>query len=218
MPAAVVTCLLHPCSNLCCCAQLQPAAIHGDQFAFLSSLAVFVHASDSYRLLKLLTQQTQHINALCWSPVEENLIACSNAEKVSESDLMHAAERCRGADASTLHHSDTRHVLHTHQLLQIIRIYNLETDAAIYSSHFPYTDTVSSLRWATHDESTLVAAAGSTVAFWQYKCADWKCLHSFRSNITCMQQSATEPRLLAVGSADASLQMFDVLLRKVRSA
>lgn len=61
---------------------MQPAAIHGDQFAFSSSLAVFVHASDNYRLLKLLAQQTQHINALCWSPVDAKLIACSNAEKV----------------------------------------------------------------------------------------------------------------------------------------
>jgi hypothetical protein len=61
---------------------LQPAAVHGDQFAFSSSLAIFVHASDSYRLLKLLAQQTQHINAICWSPVDAKLIACSNAEKV----------------------------------------------------------------------------------------------------------------------------------------
>lgn len=72
---------------------LQPAAIHGDQFAFLSSLAVFVHASDSYRLVKLLSQQTQHVNALCWSPVEANLIACSNAEKVSS---MHTVQACLG--------------------------------------------------------------------------------------------------------------------------
>jgi hypothetical protein len=46
-------------------------------------LAIFVHASDNYRLLKLLAQQTLHINAICWSPVDAKLIACSNAEKVS---------------------------------------------------------------------------------------------------------------------------------------
>lgn len=87
----------------------------------------------------------------------------------------------------------------------------------MYSSHFPCPDIVSSLRWATHDESTLITAAGSTVAIWPYKCtAQWKSLHSFRDGITCMQQSATEPRLLAVGCADASLHMFDMLLRKVR--
>lgn len=92
----------------------------------------------------------------------------------------------------------------------------METDAAVYSSHFPYPDMVSSLRWATHDESMLLAAAGSAVAFWPYKItAEWKCLHNFRANITCLQQSATEPRLLAVGCADASLHLFDMLLHKV---
>lgn len=62
----------------------------------------------------------------------------------------------------------------------------------------------------------LLAVAGSTVAFWPYKVAgEWKGLHSFKAPITCMQQSATEPRLLAVGCADASLHLFDMLLCKV---
>jgi hypothetical protein len=92
----------------------------------------------------------------------------------------------------------------------------LETDAVVYSSQFPYAGVVSSLRWATHDESVLLASAGSTVALWQYKCtADWKQLHNLRSNITCMQQSATDPRLLAVGCADASMCLYDMLLHKV---
>jgi hypothetical protein len=92
----------------------------------------------------------------------------------------------------------------------------LETDAAVYSSHFPYADIVSSLRWATHDENMLLAAAGSAVAFWPYKSTSaWRYLHNFKANITCMQQSATEPRLLAVGCADASLHLFDMLLQKV---
>jgi hypothetical protein len=92
----------------------------------------------------------------------------------------------------------------------------LETDAAVYISHFPYPDIVSSLRWATHDENMLLAAAGSAVAFWPYKStSEWKCLHNFKGNITSMQQSATEPRLLAVGCTDASLHLFDMLLRKV---
>lgn len=100
--------------------------------------------------------------------------------------------------------------------VQAIRIYSLESDAAVYSSHFPYTDTVSSLCWATHDESMLLAAAGSTVSFWPYKVtAEWKALHSFKAPITCMQQSATELRLLAVGCADASLHLFNMLLCKV---
>lgn len=159
---------------------MQPAAIHGDQFAFSSSLAIFVHASDTYKLRKLLAQQTQHINALCWSPVDANLLATSNAEKV-------------------------------------IRVYSLEAEAAVYSRFLYSADGVSSLRWATHDEGTLLAAAGSAVAAWPFKItAEWKPLHSFKATITCMQQSATETRLLAVGCADASLHLFDMLLQKVR--
>lgn len=99
---------------------------------------------------------------------------------------------------------------------QVVKIYSLETDAAVYCSHFPFTDSISSLRWAIHDENTLLAAAASSVTYWHYKCtADWKPLHNFRSAVKCMQQSATEPRLLAVGCADASLQLFDMLLHKV---
>ena len=101
--------------------------------------------------------------------------------------------------------------------MQTIRVYNLESDAVLYNSKFPFADIVSSLRWATHDESTLLAAAGSTVAAWHYRSsAEWKALHTFKANVTCMQQSATEPRLLAVGCADASLHLFDMLTRKVR--
>lgn len=101
--------------------------------------------------------------------------------------------------------------------MQAIRVYSLEADAVVFCSLFPYSDTVHSLRWAAHDECTLLAAAGSTVAYWPYKqTGEWKALDSFPATITCMQQSATEPRMLAVGCADASLHLFDMLPHRVR--
>lgn len=114
--------------------------------------------------------------------------------------------------------SGLAHPAHLLAVLQAIRVYSLTTDAIVYSSAFPYPDIVSSLRWATHDNDALLAAAGNTAACWRYKrTEEWQLLYSFRATITCMQQSATEPRFLAVGCADTSLHLFDVTLAKVCS-
>ncbi|KAF6263074.1 hypothetical protein COO60DRAFT_1672788 [Scenedesmus sp. NREL 46B-D3] len=68
---------------------------------------------------------------------------------------------------------------------------------------------------STHDESVLLAAAGSSVGSWAYKGGAWRVLHTFKATITCMQQSATETRVLAIGCADCSLHLYDLLLHKV---
>ncbi len=70
---------------------------------------------------------------------------------------------------------------------------------------------------ANHDENLLFVIIGSNVGCWHYKEAKWSVAHSFRSPITAMQQSATEPRLVAVACADGSLHLYDLLAKKVRA-
>lgn len=86
----------------------QPAAIHGSQFAFSSSLAVYIHASEDYRLLKVLAQATRHINALCWSPVDANLLAVSLAEKVGVTAQHAAAVHKHVLQETEVHASPTQ--------------------------------------------------------------------------------------------------------------
>ena len=66
-----------------------------------------------------------------------------------------------------------------------------------------------------HDISMLLVAAGASIHYWSYGAGRSGVVHSFRSAITCCQQSATEPRLLAVGCADGSLALYDLAARKV---
>jgi hypothetical protein len=61
----------------------QPAAVHGDRFAFSSSLALYVHSAHSHQLLKILAQHDRHLTAVCWSPVDPNLLACATQHNVS---------------------------------------------------------------------------------------------------------------------------------------
>ncbi|WIA17928.1 hypothetical protein OEZ85_009421 [Tetradesmus obliquus] len=157
----------------------QPTAIGpSNQFAVSSALAIYIHDSYDFRLQRILAQHNQHLNAVCWSPVDSKLLACATSE-------------------------------------QVIKVYNVETEAVVYSAQVPLQEPIKKLCWSTHDESVLLAAAGSTVGSWAYKGGGWRVLHSFKSAVTCMQQSATETRVLAVGCADCSLHLYDLLLHKV---
>jgi hypothetical protein len=68
---------------------------------------------------------------------------------------------------------------------------------------------------STRDEHVILTVSGSTVGCWAYKTGDWHVLHNFKATVMCMQQSASQTQLLAVGTADAMLHIYDVLLQKV---
>eukprot|EP00878_Enallax_costatus_P031154 GHUV01034040.1.p1 GENE.GHUV01034040.1~~GHUV01034040.1.p1 ORF type:complete len:175 (+),score=29.42 GHUV01034040.1:662-1186(+) len=99
---------------------------------------------------------------------------------------------------------------------QVIKVYQAENEAVVYSTYVRGTDTVRKLCWSTHDEAVLLAYAGSAVGCWSYRTGDWQTLHTFRATVTCMQQSASATRLLAVGCADCTFHLYDLLGRKVR--
>lgn len=78
----------------------QPAAIHQSQFAVSSSLAIYVHAADDCRLLKILALHDQHINAICWSPVDAKLLACATSKQVGTLQHWTANLSGHGSDCS----------------------------------------------------------------------------------------------------------------------
>ncbi len=62
---------------------MQPAAIHGDQFAVASSLAIYVYSAEDFVLRKVLVQHDKQLTALCWSPVDALLLACATKDQAS---------------------------------------------------------------------------------------------------------------------------------------
>lgn len=69
---------------------------------------------------------------------------------------------------------------------------------------------------ATHHEAVLLLTAGSVLATWAYTAAAWRRLLTCASPITCFQQSATTPRLAALGCEDGSLLLLDLVAAKVQ--
>jgi len=57
--------------------------------------------------------------------------------------------------------------------------------------------------------------AGNFIAYWAFRQGRHSTLATFRSPISALQQSATEPRLVAVGCDDGSLHIYDLLARRV---
>jgi len=76
---------------------VQPAAVHQTQFAVASSLAIYVHASDSYRLLKILAQHNRHLHAITWSPLDPKLLACATSDKVPPAHAVAVTVACMRA-------------------------------------------------------------------------------------------------------------------------
>lgn len=61
----------------------QPTAIGpSNEFAVSSALAIYIHDSNDFRLQRILAQHNQHLNAVCWSPVDSKLLACATSEQV----------------------------------------------------------------------------------------------------------------------------------------
>jgi hypothetical protein len=68
----------------------QPTAIGpANQFAVSSALAIYIHGSDDFRLQRILAQHNQHLNAVCWSPVDSKLLACATSEQASAAVMTH---------------------------------------------------------------------------------------------------------------------------------
>eukprot|EP00775_Hariotina_reticulata_P007969 gene7969-8167_t len=98
---------------------------------------------------------------------------------------------------------------------QVLKVYHLDTEGVLYSTQLPCADLIHKLSWSTRDEHVILAASGSTVGCWAYKSGDWKVLHNFKATIMCMQQSPSQTQLLAVGTADGLLYVYDLVHQKV---
>jgi len=62
---------------------VQPATIHGQLFAISSSLALYIHSAEqNFQLQRILVLHNRHLSAVCWSPVDANLLACSTIDNV----------------------------------------------------------------------------------------------------------------------------------------
>ncbi|GFR43266.1 hypothetical protein Agub_g4328, partial [Astrephomene gubernaculifera] len=52
-------------------------AVGVDKFAYMSSLAIYVHSSQTYLPLAILAKHEKHLSALAMSPYDANLLACA---------------------------------------------------------------------------------------------------------------------------------------------
>jgi hypothetical protein len=158
----------------------QPTAIGpANQFAVSSALAIYIHGSDDFRLQRILAQHNQHLNAVCWSPVDSKLLACATSEQASALRIPklischdtssarsmlrllivhlftvhHAWQRCYNSLFTPTRHQPTA-VTHAQacllarlSLLQVIKVYNVESEGVVYSAHVPLQDPIKKLCW-----------------------------------------------------------------------
>lgn len=112
----------------------QPAAVHGDKFAYISSLAIYWHSADDQRLLKVFAHPATQLAALCWSPVDPQLVAFADAQRVGGTTCNWAA-----LAGSQLTQQPCA--------LQAIKVYNVQSDSLVHSIDLPLEDPVSHLAW-----------------------------------------------------------------------
>ncbi|GBF87625.1 hypothetical protein Rsub_00336 [Raphidocelis subcapitata] len=118
---------------------------------------------------------------------------------------------------------------HSHHLRAVFKVYDADTGGVVGSRKLPLQeqDAVAHLAWCVDGDAALLVACGRVLATWDYAAQPgdrggqqgrWRVLHTFRSALTCAQQSAGQPRLIAVGTADGALHLFDRVDQEVVSS
>lgn len=143
----------------------QPAAIGPSQFAVSSSLAIYVHGSEDYRLIRILAQHNQHLNAVCWSPVDTKLLACATSEQVGSWRMIPNRQgfRCWYQILAKQHTGNQPNSTVLHQwcrrgrclgccvcallCMQVVKVYNVESEGVVYSAQLPVSHAIKKLCW-----------------------------------------------------------------------